>query len=179
MVKASEGNPHRATCWEWWQYEVEARARVFAREAAERGANGEFGVYPNDLPTPEGGEYVPGGLVDRGPFVLVACKRTDWLAGVEVLRWEERPGLWQFNEWMGTGIGATDWTGDEATPRVGLFAKLDMMLQRAVNRVAFEANGLCAWVRLGFCIRAGQLTIGFKIDALQPFGAADVGWGKL
>lgn len=176
MVQASEGNPFRPTCWEWWQYEVEARVRAFAREAAERGARDEFGVYPADLPTPEGREYVPWGDVDRGPFALVECRRSDWLAAVEVLRWEERPGLWQFNEWAGAGIGAGA-VDDESTPRLGLFAKLDTLLQRLVNRLAFEAGGLCAWVRVGFCLRAGQLTIGLKIDALQPFGAGEAGWG--
>lgn len=152
----SPGNPCVACAWEWWQYEIDARMQLFAKAAAERGRAGAFGVYTNDMPNSEGTGAALSLLSDRGEFRLVACVRPDWLT-VEVLRWEDTPRLWQFNESVALG-------------ERNLYTKLDTTLYRLVNRLAFEADGLRCFARVGWAIRAGGMTVGLKIDALRPFG---------
>mgnify|MGYP000567725501 CR=1 FL=1 len=156
-VEPSPGNHWRVCSEEWWHYEVKARAEAFARAAAEQGARGEFGVHDDNMTPPEGGLMERSDLT--GGFRLVTCRRPDWLT-VYPVRWEEeRAGLWQFGE--SVAVSGPD---GEASP--GLFAKLDTLLNRAVNRLASEADGLTCHARVGWLIRAGTLTVCLRIDGL-------------
>jgi hypothetical protein len=94
---------------------------------------------------------------DRTASHARARGRTDWLA-VEVVRWEDKPSnFWDFHEAL--ALGQDD--GPDGTG-VGLFQKLNRLLQVVVDRLAVEADGIGYTATVGWIIRAGQLTIGVR-----------------
>ena len=160
-------NPFSAGCDDWWRFEIGRRLHAHATAAAELGATGRFGVFVTDMPSAEGGFYRPLPVDgDKGDFVLVTCNRSDWLEASVSVRNEARINLWQFAETVALSAG-------ESVSGVsdGLLSKLDVLLRRAVNRLAFEADGLRCFARVGLsgggCPGAESLTVGIKIDSLQ------------